>query len=281
MKLSWRKTIAAVAVGSVGVFGLVGQAGASDPIANSGQDNVNDQILGGGSDTTFVMENELAQLYNQSPGGVTDNTSGSATLGQITTSPNAAPTANQNDNWDHDIVANAYPTGSGAGIAGIGTKFDFARSSRVATAGELATRSAWGFGKDGIVMVTPPGRTVSSLTKAQIQGIYAGTITNWNQIPGQAAGTIHAYGMNPSSGTYGTFKTYIGAEPNNSGVTPGAGVGLGGNTTFPFENDFKPVLADITARGWNASDVVVATTEGQLEDALRAGQVQLAAGASP
>jgi ABC-type phosphate transport system substrate-binding protein len=244
--------------------GFAGQAGASDKIPNSGQDGINDTVVGGGSDTTYVMENDLAKLYNESPGCTTNNTSGSPQLGQCLAAPNSAPTAAQNTNWDHEIVTNAYPTGSSAGIAGLGSKFDFARSSRVASASELLTNSAWGFAKDGIVMATPPGRSVSNLTKAQIIGIYNGSITNWNQIPGQAAGTIRAYGMNSASGTYATFKAYLGIEPNATGATPGAGSALQ-NGTFPFENDFKPILADVTARGWNASDVIWWGSFGELK----------------
>ncbi len=262
MMLSWKKAVAGVAIGTVGVLGLSAtQAGATDIIANSGQDNINDIALGGGSDTTYVMENDLAQLYDQSP-GCNVVTSAGPTIGQciVPGASQTAPAANLNTNWDHDIITNVYPTGSGGGIATVITGgYDFARSSRAAQGTELSTTTFWGYAKDGIAIVTPAGRATTNITTAQLCGIWNGTITNWSSISGQAAGTIRAYGMNSSSGTYGTFKTYLGApncgtavDPNTNGLKLGSGI----TAAFPFENDLKPVIADAVAKFGSASDVI-------------------------
>lgn len=271
MMLSLKKAIAGVAIGSVGVLGLATtQAGATGIIANSGQDNLNDILVGGGSDTTYVVENDLGQLYNQSP-GCNVVTSAGPTIGQciVPAGSQTAPTANLNTNWDHDVLTSVYPTGSSGGVATvISGGYDFARSSRAAEGTELSTTTFWGYAKDGIAIVTPAGRAVSNLTTAQLCGIWNGTITNWSTIPGQAAGTIRPYGMNSNSGTYKTFKTYLGASNCGVAVDPntnGLQVGSGPTAAFPFENDLKPVLADAATKGYVASDIVWWGSFGELK----------------
>jgi ABC-type phosphate transport system substrate-binding protein len=263
MKLRLRSALATAAIASVSAVALTAPAGATNIIAGSGQDYINDTFTGGGSDTTYVMENDIAQLYNQSPGCATINSAG-PTLGQCVQTGNAAPAQNLRTNWDHDVAVNIYPTGSGAGIANLSgaTAYDFARSSRALTAGEAGANSSWAFAKDGIVLLTP-GTRAANLTTQQVKDIYNGTITNWSQIPGQAAGVIHAYGMNTASGTYATFKTWLGAEPNK--VTGGVGQGEAlANGTYPFENDMKPVIADATVRGWNPNDTIWWASYGEM-----------------
>jgi len=259
MNFNLRKIIATVAVGSVALVGLAGTAGATDAIPSSGQDNVNDNFLIGGSDTTYVVDSDVAALYNRSPGCTTQNSYGSTpALGSCLTPNNSAPAVNLNDNWDHDVATEIYPTGSGGGInAVIGGTYDLARSSRELSAGELTTQNAWAYGKDGVVVVTPAGRTVTSLTTAQVKGIYDCTITTWSQITGNGAdtGTIHAYGMNDKSGTYATFQTFMGGQVPNNGPCVEK-IGTGASAFYPFENDLKPVLADAAAKGFVASDIV-------------------------
>ncbi|MEH1892081.1 MAG: substrate-binding domain-containing protein [Nostoc sp.] len=70
-------------------------------------------------------------------------------------------------------------------------KLDFAQSSRPLTDEEQAIAKERGFtlkehpvGKDGIAVVVNPSLKVSGLTVDQLQQIYLGKITNWNQIGG-------------------------------------------------------------------------------------------------
>ncbi|MEH1931456.1 PstS family phosphate ABC transporter substrate-binding protein [Nostoc sp.] len=70
-------------------------------------------------------------------------------------------------------------------------KLDFAQSSRSLTDQEQAIAKERGFtleqrqvGMDGIAVVVNPSLNVSGLTVEQLQQIYLGQITNWNQIGG-------------------------------------------------------------------------------------------------
>ncbi|MHC5676890.1 PstS family phosphate ABC transporter substrate-binding protein [Nostoc sp.] len=70
-------------------------------------------------------------------------------------------------------------------------KLDFAQSSRSLTDQEQAIAKERGFtleqrqvGMDGIAVVVNPSLNVSGLTVEQLQQIYLGQITNWNQVGG-------------------------------------------------------------------------------------------------
>ncbi|MEH2383696.1 MAG: substrate-binding domain-containing protein [Nostoc sp.] len=70
-------------------------------------------------------------------------------------------------------------------------KLDFAQSSRPLTDEEQAIAKERGFtleqrqvGMDGIAVVVNPSLNVPSLTVEQLQQIYLGKITNWNQVGG-------------------------------------------------------------------------------------------------
>ncbi|MEH2215052.1 PstS family phosphate ABC transporter substrate-binding protein [Nostoc sp.] len=86
---------------------------------------------------------------------------------------------------------NASP-GSSSGIRMLlDGKLDFAQSSRPLTDEEKATAKERGFtleqrqvGMDGIAVVVNPSLNVPGLTVDQLQQIYLGKITNWNQVGG-------------------------------------------------------------------------------------------------
>ncbi|ACC83842.1 PstS family phosphate ABC transporter substrate-binding protein [Nostoc punctiforme] len=86
---------------------------------------------------------------------------------------------------------NASP-GSSSGIRMLlDGKLDFAQSSRPLTDEEQAIAKAQGFtleqrqvGIDGIAVVVNPSLNVPGLTVDQLQQIYLGKITNWNQVGG-------------------------------------------------------------------------------------------------
>jgi phosphate transport system substrate-binding protein len=61
-------------------------------------------------------------------------------------------------------------------------------------------------------MIVNKGVTVTNLTTAQIQGIYAGTTTNWNQVGGPNL-PIVVVSRPASSGTRATFVKYINGGP--------------------------------------------------------------------
>ena len=103
--------------------------------------------------------------------------------------------------------------GSTTGIAAItdGTA-QIGMSSRRAKVTELSAASAKGVNMkptivayDGIGVIVNQGNPVATLTKRQVEQIFAGDITDWSQVGGPA-GPISVYTRNTSSGTYSDFK---------------------------------------------------------------------------
>jgi len=58
---------------------------------------------------------------------------------------------------------------------------------------------------DGIGVIVNSSNPITSLTKHQVEQIFAGDITDWSAVGG-SAGTISVYTRNTSSGTYSDFK---------------------------------------------------------------------------
>jgi ABC-type phosphate transport system substrate-binding protein len=243
---------AAVIAGTL-ISGTVMSSVAGAAPEPSGWDDVNDAVVGAGSDTTYPFMQRYELLYNQANGCDTNNASPAAppvpfTLGNCLTGAAQGATQTQG-NWDHDYFAGFYPTGSSAGVKALqNSQVDYARSSRGPRASGETDLNFWAFAKDGLVMITMGNRPTGNLTKAQIQGIYNCTITDWSQIPGQAAGTIEPVGMNPSSGTKASMDTYLGFDANQGACKKSLD-----NATFPFENDVKPVLE---ATGINENNAI-------------------------
>jgi len=103
--------------------------------------------------------------------------------------------------------------GSTTGIAAIidGTA-QIGMSSRRAKATEVSAAQAKGVNMkptivafDGIGVILNAGNPVTQLTKRQVEQIFAGDITDWSAVGGNA-GKISLYTRNTSSGTYQDFK---------------------------------------------------------------------------
>ncbi len=103
--------------------------------------------------------------------------------------------------------------GSTTGIAAIvdGTA-QIGMSSRRAKATEMSAGTAKGVSLkptivafDGIGVIMNAGNPLTTLTKRQVEQIFAGDITDWSQVGG-TAGPISVYTRNTSSGTYADFK---------------------------------------------------------------------------
>jgi phosphate transport system substrate-binding protein len=106
--------------------------------------------------------------------------------------------------------------GSGVGIAALleGTT-DIAMSSRkmkfdekvkCQEAGRAITEKIIAY--DALAVVVNPSNPVSKLTRAQLEGIFTGKITNWKQVGG-ADLKIIPYSRETSSGTYEFFKEHV------------------------------------------------------------------------
>jgi phosphate transport system substrate-binding protein len=103
--------------------------------------------------------------------------------------------------------------GSTTGIAAIvdGTA-QIGMSSRRAKPTEMSAGTAKGVSLkptivafDGIGVIINAGNPLATLTKRQVEQIFAGDITDWSQVGG-SAGPISIYTRNTSSGTYSDFK---------------------------------------------------------------------------
>jgi len=106
--------------------------------------------------------------------------------------------------------------GSGTGFAALKDKTtDIADASREIKSSEVSDAKAngvnpveWVVGLDGISIVVHPNNPISSLTLSQLEMIYNGTYTNWNQVGGNDAPII-TYGRQSTSGTYDYFREHI------------------------------------------------------------------------
>jgi ABC-type phosphate transport system substrate-binding protein len=237
-------------------------------------------IVGAGSDTTYRVMTSLSDLYGGSGGCLVDLSAATANTCLANASQGDATLLG---NWQHDTVAEAYPSGSGAGIGTlngtgsydgtVGGAPNFARSSRSNNnAAELAADTFWGFAEDGIQvdvwntrgtggsLLNPapdPNGTVAAhtlkLTWATLNGIWTCGITQWSQIPelgitpgGPEDGPIVPWTMNAKSGTHDTFEKDVqnGSGNANFHVNTNSCDRELANGSFPFENDTKPILTD-------------------------------------
>jgi phosphate transport system substrate-binding protein len=108
-----------------------------------------------------------------------------------------------------EIAAEGSTTGITAIIDGTA---QLGMSSRRAKPTEMSAGAAKGVtlqptvvAYDGIGVIVNQGNPVSTLTKRQVEQIFAGDITDWSQVGG-SAGPISIYTRNTSSGTYSDFK---------------------------------------------------------------------------
>ncbi len=289
MRLNLKRAAVGLALGAGLVIGAAVPAGATaDP--NKGQDSKADVSFQGGSDTTYEVETRLSTLYNQSPGCATNNSFAAGPPDNVDSKnyPISAPTAGNlaqcnstvgdpKLNFDHDTIVEVYPTGSGAGINAVNSgDWQGGRSSRVLTGTELGTMNAVGFAKDGITVETYGTKVANAagFTKAQLVNIYScnGTrsdangsgLYSYNDLFADGDNTlIHPYGIQTSSGTYSTFKTYLGgpdpsptAAPGTNCVEPIGNPGVVTGASYAFENASTPVLNDASAKGINANGVL-------------------------
>lgn len=252
MKLKMTSAIVGVIASAIALASPA-MAVSTPPPGTTGFDNLPDQILAGGSDTTYSVSNALAGLYNQSPGCTVFVTA--ATVGQCDTSIAQGPTTTF-ANWDHDLLGNAFPVGSGNGrtqlTTGSGSNpIDLGRSSSGISS--VAGLSLYEFASEGIAIaaVNPAakarvgGASGFNITKAQLQVIYgpspACSTVTWadlGDVGPNAADVVLPFGMNSGSGTYGSFNTYIGTTANSGGCVVGQ----------PFENDVAELKKiDVTA----------------------------------
>jgi hypothetical protein len=299
------KVATIVGAGVLALPALAAAPAVASPPTGYSFDNTPHVIVGGGSDTTYRAMVGITSLYNATTGCAVVTAVGPTLNTCSVPSPNN-PETNTLGNYQHDTVGQAYPAGSGAGIASLncapgtqasiqyygaanpnctfsGTSYpnvDFARSSRapktsggnISGGNELTGDTFWGFAQDGIEVGSFNNRGTflqskagaGALTPTEIFHIWNCDYTTWSQVPSLGIapgaandGPIIVFGMNSSSGTYGTMNTWVinnavgapstftvNAKPCDHALSTGL---------FSFENDVKPILNDVAANGIDGS----------------------------
>ncbi len=156
------------------------------------------------------LQNQITQLQSNQPSG-NIVVKGSDTLLIV-----AQQWAEEYMNRYSGVSISVAGGGSGVGIAALidGTT-DIADASREIKASEVASAKTngidpveWVVGLDGISIVTHPDNPLTELTLEQLETIYNGTYTNWNQVGGNDV-TIITYGRQSTSGTYDFFREHV------------------------------------------------------------------------
>jgi len=134
---------------------------------------------------------------------------GSDTLGAKLVPMLAEEYKAHNSGVTFEIAAEGSTTGISAIVDGTA---QIGMSSRRAKATEMSAGTAKGVSLkptivafDGIGVIVSAKNPLASLTKRQVEQIFAGDITDWSQVGG-TAGPISVYTRNTSSGTYADFK---------------------------------------------------------------------------
>jgi phosphate transport system substrate-binding protein len=135
---------------------------------------------------------------------------GSDTLGAKLVPQLAEQFKAQHPGTTFDIAAEGSTTGIAAiidGTAQIGMSSRRAKSSEVgAASGKGINMKPTIVAYDGIAVIVNAKNLVKSLTKKQVEQIFAGDVTDWSAVGVGSAGKISIYTRNTSSGTYSDFK---------------------------------------------------------------------------
>lgn len=131
--------------------------------------------------------------------------------GSTTVTPVAVKLMKAYKKMFRNVEVTITETDSGEGRAGaLSGKYDIGMSSSAPKQNELdAGLVPFVIGKDALTFIVHPKNKVKSLTRAQIQQIYWGEITNWKQVGGADA-KINVYVREPGSGTGDYVKSALG-----------------------------------------------------------------------
>ncbi|MGA5817145.1 PstS family phosphate ABC transporter substrate-binding protein [Kitasatospora sp. NPDC094028] len=198
-------------------------------------------IVGVGSDTTQAVFNQFSADYN-------------ASLGSGSTAPHLYSwdaTGSSPITTKTGATSITRPNGSGAGIKALNLNtsatVDFARSSRGPVVAPAPNPDPHGLdfvalARDAVTWsAQQTGNAPSQLTPAQLNGIYACTITNWQQISTSLPNaTIKPFLPQADSGTRAFFLSAIGSPAIGGCVTTGPEENEGTNTALNDPNVVFP-----------------------------------------
>ena len=264
MKLRGIVRAGALALGLIAVVASATPASA-DPLIPFTNDVV-DRVKTAGSDTTFPVMLDLASAYIESQGCVlTPIVQPPAAPGQNKCNP-PIPQSNivTTENYDHDVVYNYYPQGSGAGRTQLCQQrvaqqantviIDIARSSAGPASSFQCTTANGGvagtvlrfvaFAKDALTWVYWPGQpaAITNLTQAQLNQIFVTcAITDWQQLGAAASDPINVWSIQSASGSRAVWDGFVGG--NSTTCIPAAfkDGSLANGERVIFENDVRPV----------------------------------------
>jgi phosphate transport system substrate-binding protein len=148
--------------------------------------------------TTSTTETTKAAISGEINGG------GSTSVQKVIDAAGAEFTA-----LNPDVKFTYSGTGSSDGIKGAtaGT-YSFGCASRDLKTEEEGSLTELIFAFDGIAVIVNPANTVKNLTTEQVQKIYMGEITNWNEVGG-ADSPIVVVSREDGSGTRGAFEELV------------------------------------------------------------------------
>jgi ABC-type phosphate transport system substrate-binding protein len=243
-----------------------------------------DYVRLGGSDTTYQMMNDLAQLYTEAPGCVLivtagaqpldgkciDFTPGGTVQAQFEVDGDGNPT--DSVNTDHDTVMAHANVGSSVGInmlanrgsAGVQT-IEIARSSRAPRPADIDGLRFFAYAKDALAPVKFPGATanaVTSLTQAQTTNIWVNcSVTGWGQIGGVAGQPIAVWASQAGSGTRAAWDEKVGGNSSLCIPTSKKDNNQANGERIILENNAQPITDstavdcdDLTIPGQNAAN---------------------------
>jgi len=176
--------------------------------------------------TLFTGCSNTGENTNSNTSGGTANLSGNVKTGGSTSVEkvmNALIYQFQDDN--SNVKIDYEPNGSGDGIKNtISGLYEIGHSSReLKTDGSEDGLDATAYAIDGIAIVVNKSNGASNLTKEQLNGIYTGVITNWNEVGGNNA-AITVITRESGSGTRDAFAEIIGLEKGGSNIIASASV---------------------------------------------------------
>jgi ABC-type phosphate transport system substrate-binding protein len=237
----------------------------------------NSTIIGSGSSTTYNMMISMDALFNTAPGCETfipfPSTTNPQPLDFSCTGPQQSTESGVAgaipENPYNDISVQEAPLGSSNGIAqledqgthgtaaavNVADNIAYARSSRAfnpttgSSNGDNKGLNFVAYAADGVPWfhytsvnaAATPSAAIATLTQAQLQGIYNGTISNWNQVGGTKA-PIVVFSAQEGSGTQSTFKGFLGFDPSAAAnpvncYTPKGGTKTCVGPAVIFENE--------------------------------------------
>ena len=181
-------------------------------------------------------------------------------VGSTTVQPVAEVLAEAFEVLEPDVIIFVQGGGSSVGVRStVDGSADIGMASREIKLSELQENPelrVHTIARDGIAIVTEPGVTVDNLSKEQIRDIFAGEITNWNEVGGENL-VITVVAREEGSGTRAAFEELVmddaliteGAilQPSNGAVrttisvTPGA---IGFLSFGYLDDQTKPLAVD-------------------------------------